>query len=169
MCSKCSKWSLPFRLSDQNFVCISFLFPCMLHLLLISFPLFDHRDNIWWRTPIIKPLIVQFPPPYYFPLGLNILFSALFSNTPNLCPLRAPRAFFVTNACKRVAFWNVSLKYTSVRYFHQNEGLCYVIKYRSACVTYGKFRCSENSPRKLTRSHVGKVYCSLTEVPCRIC
>jgi hypothetical protein len=44
-----SEWSLPFRLFNQNFVCISHLphtcyIPCPPHP-----PLFDQPNDIWWR------------------------------------------------------------------------------------------------------------------------
>jgi hypothetical protein len=39
-----SKWPLPFRFFDQNFVCISFL-PCRLHSHNPSW--LDHHDIIW--------------------------------------------------------------------------------------------------------------------------
>jgi hypothetical protein len=56
-----SKWSLPFKFSDQNCVCISdFSHACYIprpsHI-----PLFDHPNNIWWRVPVLKLLNISNP------------------------------------------------------------------------------------------------------------
>jgi hypothetical protein len=77
-----SKWFLPFRFSDYNFICISHL-SCLPHTPPPHPPWFDYPNNTWWRMQIMKVLIMQFSPSscYFLPLGANILLSTLFSST----------------------------------------------------------------------------------------
>jgi hypothetical protein len=56
---------------------------CPSHLILLRL---DDSIYIWWRVHLIKVLIMQFSPTYYFVLLCpNILLSILFSNTFSLC------------------------------------------------------------------------------------
>jgi hypothetical protein len=48
-------------------------------------PWFDHLDNIWWSVRVMKLLIVE-PSAASCLLGPNVLFSTLFSYTPDLYP-----------------------------------------------------------------------------------
>jgi hypothetical protein len=80
-----SEWPLPFSFSDLSFVYISY----RSHTCYMSHPSrpwFDHPNNIWWSVQVTKLLIMQSSPAScHFLLGPNILFSALFQNTLNLC------------------------------------------------------------------------------------
>jgi len=72
---KSSKWSLPFRFSDQYFVWNSHLFhawyiPCLPHP-----PWLDHPNNIWWSIHIIKLLIMQSSSASYHFLPLRSKYS----------------------------------------------------------------------------------------------
>jgi hypothetical protein len=80
-----SKQSLPFRISNQNFVCISHLphacyITCPYHP-----PSFDHPNNIWWSIQGMKLLSMQSPLAscLFLPLRSKYL-CMLFSNTLNL-------------------------------------------------------------------------------------
>jgi hypothetical protein len=57
--SRSSKWSLLFRLSNQNILCIS----CISHVCHMRRPSnsswFDHPNNIWWNVQVMKLLIMQ--------------------------------------------------------------------------------------------------------------
>jgi len=75
-----SKWSLPFRSSDKNFVHISHLFhacymPCPSH------PPSDCTSNVWWSIHVMKLPILQASSASCHFLGPDILLSTLFSNT----------------------------------------------------------------------------------------
>jgi hypothetical protein len=54
-----SELSLPFRLSDQNFVCISHLSHAFYMSLSFQHPWFDHPNNIWWNVQVTKLLIMH--------------------------------------------------------------------------------------------------------------
>jgi len=59
-----SEWSLPFRFSDQNIICISYLshafcIPRPYHL-----PWLDHPYTIWWSVHVMKLLIMQSSPAF---------------------------------------------------------------------------------------------------------
>jgi hypothetical protein len=81
-----SKWSLPFRFSNQNIVGIS----CLSHTCYIPPsrhpPWFDHPNNNCWSVQVTKLLIMLSPPaPATCPfLGPNMLLRTLFSDTLNL-------------------------------------------------------------------------------------
>jgi len=62
MC-RCSKWSLPFRFSQQNFVCISHLAHAHNMPHPSRPPSVDHPNNIWRRMQIINLLLL--PPSIY--------------------------------------------------------------------------------------------------------
>jgi hypothetical protein len=81
-----SEWSLTFRFSNQNTVCISHpssacYMPSPSHP-----PLFYHHNNIWGSTHAVKLLIMHssLTLHHFFP-GPNYLLSTLFSNILNLC------------------------------------------------------------------------------------
>jgi hypothetical protein len=77
--SRSSKWSLPFRLSNQNPVHISHL-PHVCYMSYPSHPSFNYPDNIWWREHMMF-LIMLFSPTFCYIsslLGPNILLSILF-------------------------------------------------------------------------------------------
>jgi len=85
--SNSSTWSLPFRFSNQNIVCISHLsHTCyMLHQ---SHPLwFDHPNNIWWCVKVMKLLMMQSSPApcNFLPFLLSILYSDFLSQCSSLC------------------------------------------------------------------------------------
>jgi len=73
--------SLPFEFSNQNFVCISYPPPHVLHVPPSHSPRFDHTNNIPWNFSLCS--LLQ-PPATSSLLGLNIPLSALFSKTLNL-------------------------------------------------------------------------------------
>jgi hypothetical protein len=83
---------LPFRFSNQNFVCISHLshpcyMPCPSHA-----PWFDHTNIIWWSVHVMKLLIFRLlQPSNTFSLDPNIFLSTLFSNTLSLCSSHSVR------------------------------------------------------------------------------
>jgi D-alanyl-lipoteichoic acid acyltransferase DltB (MBOAT superfamily) len=84
--SRSSEWSLPFRFSYQNVVCLSHLFRVCYMLCPPRSPLFDHPNNILRSVHVMELLIMQFSPAYrHFLFGPYILFSPLFSNSLNLC------------------------------------------------------------------------------------
>jgi hypothetical protein len=65
------KWSLSFRLPNQNFICILY-FPHVNYMLYPSHsPWFDHLNDIWWRVQIMDLLMKHFSPFSLF-LGPNI-------------------------------------------------------------------------------------------------
>jgi hypothetical protein len=56
------EWSLPFRFSDQNFVCVSDL-PHACYITRPSRPSwFNHPNNIYWSLQVMKLLIMQSSP-----------------------------------------------------------------------------------------------------------
>jgi len=76
-----SEWSLPFRFSGQNFVCIYNLSHAS-YMSSSHQPWLDLFNNMWWCVQVGKPLIMQYSPALcHFLLGPNILLSTLFSNT----------------------------------------------------------------------------------------
>jgi len=77
------EWSLPFRFSDENIICIShlsyeFYMPRPSH-----YPWFDYPNNIWWSVDFMKLLTVQSPKPLATSslLGKNIPLRMPFSNS----------------------------------------------------------------------------------------
>jgi len=80
-------WSLPFRFSIQNIVCISHPLNACYMSCPSNLPLFDHPSNILWSVQVMMILIMQpSPASCHFSLFCwNILLSTLFSNTLNLC------------------------------------------------------------------------------------
>lgn len=80
-----SEWSLPFRLFNLNFVCIS----CLSHVCLMPHPTyppsFDHL-NIWRAVKIMEVLITQFSLVFchWSLLVPYILLSTMFPNTLSL-------------------------------------------------------------------------------------
>jgi hypothetical protein len=82
-----STWSLPCRISNQNFVRSSH-FPHACHTPRTSQPpWFDCLNNIIEEYKLWSSSLWDFlqPPVTLSLLGPNILLSTLFSNTPNLC------------------------------------------------------------------------------------
>jgi hypothetical protein len=55
--SRSSEWSLPFKFSDQNFVCVSHLSHACYILCQSNPPCFDHPNNVWWSVQVMKLLI----------------------------------------------------------------------------------------------------------------
>jgi len=54
-----SEWSLPFKFSNQNTVCIYHPSDACCMPLLSHSPWFDHSNNIWWSVQVMKLLIMQ--------------------------------------------------------------------------------------------------------------
>jgi hypothetical protein len=79
-----SKWFLPFRFSDQNFVCTSHLSSACYMPLPSHPPWHERPTNIWWSIQVMKLLSMQSSSTSSL-LGTNILLNALFSKTFNLC------------------------------------------------------------------------------------
>jgi hypothetical protein len=79
-------WSHSFKFPINIFMHFSFL-SCVLHARLFYLPWLDQPSNIWWSVQVMKCLITLSSPAsrYSCILGLNILFSILFSNILNLC------------------------------------------------------------------------------------
>jgi hypothetical protein len=80
-----SERTLPFRISTQNFVCISYFHKCyMPHP---SHPWLDHPGKTWWSIQIMKIIMQSSLQPHATSslLGSNILLSTLFPNTFNVC------------------------------------------------------------------------------------
>jgi hypothetical protein len=71
-----SVWSLPFRISDQNFVRISHLSCACYMSLPTNPPLLDHANSIWWRLQVMKLLITQSSLASRHFLPLNSKFSS---------------------------------------------------------------------------------------------
>jgi hypothetical protein len=82
-----SEWSLPFRLSNWNFVNISHLLHAYYMVRPYHPPCFGHPNNIWRKIQIMKLLICNFLqlPVTSSLLNPNILLNTLFSITLNLC------------------------------------------------------------------------------------
>jgi hypothetical protein len=57
-----SEWSLPFRLSNQNIVCIFNLCHARYMSRPSHPPWSDHPNNIWWSVQVMKLLIMQSSP-----------------------------------------------------------------------------------------------------------
>jgi hypothetical protein len=70
------------RLSDQNFLWISHLSLVCCLLQPSHSPWFFHPNNVWWKTEMMKLLIMQFSPVswYFFPFRSKYILSSLFSN-----------------------------------------------------------------------------------------
>jgi len=83
--SSCDR-SLPFRISNQNLLCISHLSHAI-YMPHPSHPLWlDHSNKVWWRVQVMKLRIMQSSPASTVSprLGPNILLSTLFWKTLNL-------------------------------------------------------------------------------------
>jgi len=82
-----SKWSIPFRFPDQNFVRIYYISRACYVPRLSHLPWFYDLNNIWWRTQVMQLFLCNFlqSPTTYSLLASNILLNTLFSNILNLC------------------------------------------------------------------------------------
>jgi hypothetical protein len=104
-----SEWSLPFRFTDQNFLCISH-FSHASYISRPSYPLwFDYPTNI---CEVYKFLIsalcrLLHPPVTSFLLHPNVLLSTLFSHTSNLCySLNVQPKTYFKKFSYFLAFWH---------------------------------------------------------------
>jgi hypothetical protein len=82
-----AEWSLPFRFSDHNFICILISLVC--YMAVPSPPCFDNPNNILWSAQVTKLLIMQsFPISHYF-LTLSSKYSPQHPvlKTPPICVL----------------------------------------------------------------------------------
>jgi hypothetical protein len=78
-----SKWYLPFRFSNQNFVCISYVTHAWYMLLQSHPPWLDHPHSILWSIQVMKLLIMQpsSDPCYFLPL------KSIYSPQHSVCSL----------------------------------------------------------------------------------
>jgi hypothetical protein len=84
--SRSSKWSPPFRFSNQNTVRNSYISHASYMTRPSHPPWFDHPNNIWWSVQVTKLLIMQSSPLFrhFLPYLFQKFSSAPCSQTP--CP-----------------------------------------------------------------------------------
>jgi hypothetical protein len=82
-----SEWSLPFRFTNKNILCISSLSHACYMSRPSRPPWFGHPNNTWWSVQVVKLLIMQsYPASRHFLRGPNFFLRILLLNTINLRP-----------------------------------------------------------------------------------